>query len=97
MSILDERTSAAYDPERGRLDELTPVARNFTIVRDIPITGSNFFTIYRVFSYVAHVCKTFENELLVLVKRDALYKPCKPENAPRLVDVSQFINMREVA
>ena len=73
MGILDDIASAAYDLERGRLGELTPVARNFTIVQDIPAAGSNFLTSYRVFSYetcVAHVGKTFEDNLLVLVKRD---------------------------
>lgn len=76
MGILEDISSAAYDLERGRLGELKPVARNFTIVRDIPITGSNFLTAYRVFSYetcVAHVGKTFEDNLLVLVKRDAFH------------------------
>ena len=76
MSILDDISSAAYDLERGRLGELTPVARNFTIVRGIPITGSNFLTFYRVFSYetcVVHVGKTFEDNLLILVKRDAFH------------------------
>lgn len=126
MSILNGIDSAAYDLEHGRPDELTLVARNFTIVRDIPTTGSNFLTTYRVFSYetcVAHVGKTFEGSLLVLVKSEtfnhstttsknvrrflsalvgridlhALYKACKSEGAPRLVDVSQFINVREVA
>ena len=119
MGILDDIDSAAYDLERGRLGELTPVARNFTIVRDIPITGSKFLTCYRVFSYetfVAHVGKTYEGGLLVLVKWDAfnhstttsrhvrcflsalvgridwdaLYKACKAENAPHLINVSQF-------
>lgn len=74
MGILDDIRSAAYDLERGRLGELTPVARNFTIVQDIPETGSNMLSAYRVFSYetcVAHVYKTFFGELLVLVKRDA--------------------------
>jgi|GEM_PF-3834207 hypothetical protein len=73
MGILDDIDSAAYDLERGRLGELTPVARNFTIVRDIPVTSSNFLTCYRVFSYetcVAHVGKTFDGSLLVLVKPD---------------------------
>lgn len=126
MGILNDIDSAAYDLERGRLGELTPVARNFTIVRDIPTTGSNFLSTYRVFSYktcVVHVGKTFEGNLLCLVKPDAfcrstttskhvrcflsalvgridwdaLYKACKAENAPRLVDVGQFINVREVA
>ena len=76
MSILDDISRAAYDLEHGRLGELTPVARNFTIVRDIPLTGSNFLTTYRVFSYetcVAHVGKTFKDELLILVKRDAFH------------------------
>lgn len=76
MGILDDISSAAYDLERGRLGELTPVARNFTVVRDIPETGSNMLSAYRVFSYetcVAHVCKTFEGELLVLVKRGAFH------------------------
>ena len=71
MSILDDIDSAAYDLDR--LGELTPVARNFTIVRDIPATSSNFLTCYRVFSYetcVAHVGKTFDGSLLVLVKPD---------------------------
>ncbi len=76
VGILDDIHSAAYDLERGRLGELTPVARNFTIVRDIPEAGSNMLSAYRVFSYetcVAHVCKTFEDELLVLVKRGAFH------------------------
>ena len=74
MGILDDIDSAAYDLGRGRLGEITPVARNFTIVRDIPEAGSNIISTYRVFSYetcVAHVGKTFNDELLVLVKRDA--------------------------
>ena len=74
MGILDDISSAAYDLERGRLGELTPVARNFTVVRDLPEADSSMISAYRVFSYetcVAHVCKTFEDELLVLVKRDA--------------------------
>lgn len=119
MTILDDIDNAAYDLERGRLGELTPVARNFMIVRNIPAAGSNFLSIYRVFSYktcVAHICKTFGGNLLILVKKDAfhhstttskhvrcflsalvgridwdaLYKACKAENAPSLVDVSQF-------
>ena len=119
MSILDNISSAAYDLERGRLGELTPVACNFTIVRDIPAVGSNILSAYRVFSYgtvVMRVCKRFNNELLVLIKPDAfhhstttsrhvrrflsallgrvdfdaLYRACKAENAPRLIDVSQF-------
>lgn len=76
MGILDDISSAAYDLERDRLGELTPVARNFTIIRDIPAAGSNFLTAYRVFSYetcVAHVGKTFEGELLILVMRDAFH------------------------
>lgn len=76
MGILDDISSAAYDLERGRLGELTPVARNFTIVRDIPMANSDMISTYRVFSYetcVAHVCKTFGGELLVLVKRDAFH------------------------
>lgn len=76
MGILDDIDAAAYDLERGRLGELTPVARNFTIVRDIPITGSSLLTTYRVFSYetcVAHVGKTLEDNLLFLVKRDAFH------------------------
>lgn len=76
MSILDDISNAAWDLERGSLGELTPVARNFTIVRDIPPANSNKVSVYRVFSYetcVAHVCKTFEDELLVLVKRDAFH------------------------
>lgn len=74
MGILDDISSAAYDLERGRLGELTPVARNFTIVMGLPEADSSMISIHRVFSYetcVAHVCKTFEGELLVLVKRDA--------------------------
>lgn len=76
MGILDDISSAAYNLEHDRLGELTPVARNFTIVRDIPATGSNILITYRVFSYemcVAHVCKTFKDELLILVKRDAFH------------------------
>lgn len=73
MGILDDISSAAYDLERDRLGELTPVARNFTIVRDTPATNLNVISAYRVFSYetcVAHVSKTFKGELLILVKRD---------------------------
>lgn len=73
MGILDDIDSAAYDLERGRLGELTPVARNFTIVRDNPTAGSNIISTYRVFSYetrVAHVGKTYGGNLLVLVKPD---------------------------
>ena len=76
MSILDDIGSAAYELVRGRLGELTPVARNFTIVRGIPTDGSNFLSIYRVFSYetcVVHVAKTFEGNLLILVKKDAFH------------------------
>lgn len=74
MTILDDIDNAAHDLERGVLGELTPVARNFTVVRDLPEADSSMISTYRVFSYetcVAHVCKTFEGELLVLVKRDA--------------------------
>lgn len=73
MTILDDIDSAAYDLERGRLGELTPVARNFTIVRGVPGTSSNFRTCYHVFSYetrVAHVGKTYDGSLLVFVKPD---------------------------
>ena len=73
MSILDDIDRAAYDLKCGRLGELAPVACNFTIVRDIPVTGSDFLSCYRVFSYetcVAHVGKTFGGGLLVLVKPD---------------------------
>lgn len=118
MGILENIDSAAYDLERDRLGELTPVARNFTIVRDMP--PENCVSAYRVFSYetvVMHVCKTFDNELLILIKPnafhhstttsrhvrcflsaligrvdwDALYKACRADNAPAL------INVREVA
>lgn len=75
MGILKDIDSAAYDLERGRLDELTAVSRNFTIVRDNkPL--DNRVSSYRVFSYdtcVMNVSKTFDNELIVLVKRDAFY------------------------
>lgn len=74
MGILDDINSAAYDLERGRLGELTPVARNFTIVQDTPL--ENCISTYRVFSYetcVACVSKRFDDSLLVLVKRDAFY------------------------
>lgn len=126
MGILNDISSAAYDLQRGRLGELTPVARNFTIVRDIPTASSNFLTTYRVFSYkacVVHVGKTFGGSLLILARGDAfshstttskhvrcflsalvgridwdaLYKVCRAENPPRIVDVGQFINTREVA
>ena len=119
MGILDDIDSAAHDLKCGRLGELTPVARNFTIVRDTPATNLNVISAYRVFSYetrVAHVSKTFEDGLLILVKRDvfnhstttrrhvrrflstlvgridwdSLYKACKAENAPYLINVSQF-------
>lgn len=76
MSILDDISNAAYDLERGTLGELTPVARNFTIVRGSPMANSDMISTYRVFSYktcVAHVCETFEGGLLVLVKRDAFH------------------------
>ena len=76
MGILDDIDSAAYDLERGRLAELTPITGNFTIVRDIPAAGSNFLSIYRVFSYetvVMHVCKRFDNELLILLKPNAFH------------------------
>nr|DAN30741.1 MAG TPA: tRNA methyltransferase [Caudoviricetes sp.] len=119
MGILNNISSAAYDLERGRLGELTPVARNFTIVRDTPANNLNVISAYRVFSYetcVARVSKTFNGELLILVRADAfnhsittskhvrcflsalvgridwdaLYKACKAENAPHLINVSQF-------
>lgn len=76
MGILDDIDSAAYDLEHGRLGGLTPVARNFTIVRDIPDAGSNTRITYRVFSYetcVAHVSKTFKDDLRILVMRDAFH------------------------
>ena len=88
MGILDD--SAAYDLGRGRLGELTPVARNFTIVRDIPATGSSFLSIYRVFSYeteVMHVCKRFDNELLILIKPDAF-----PHSTTTSKHVRRFIS-----
>lgn len=68
MGILDDISNAAYDLERGRLGEITPVTRNFTIVRDIPEAGSNIISTYRVFSYetcVARVGKTFGDNLLI--------------------------------
>lgn len=74
MSILETIDSAAYDLERGRLGELTPVARNFTIVRDMP--HENCISTYRVFSYstlVMHVSKRFDNDLLILLKPDAFH------------------------
>lgn len=74
MGILDDIDSAAYDLEHGRLGELTPVARNFTIVRDMP--HENCVSAYRVFSYntvVMHVCKRFDNELLILLKPNAFH------------------------
>ena len=76
MGILDNIDSAAYDLGYDRLGELTPVARNFTIVRDTPATNLNVISAYRVFSYetcVMHVSKTFKGELLILVKRDAFH------------------------
>lgn len=74
MGILEDIDNAAYELERGRLGELTPVARNFTIVRNTP--PENCVSAYRVFSYetvVMHVCKRFNNELLVLIKPDAFH------------------------
>jgi len=74
MGILENIDSAAYDLELGRLGELTPVARNFTIVRDMP--HENCISTYRVFSYktvVMHVCKRFDNELLILLKPNAFH------------------------
>jgi hypothetical protein len=74
MGILENIDSAAYDLERGRLGELTPVARNFTIVRDMPL--ENCISTYRVFSYetvVMHVSKRFDNELLILIKPNAFH------------------------
>lgn len=76
MGILNDIDSAAYDLERGRLGELTPVSRNFTIVQDTPI--ENCISTYRVFSYgtcVACVSKRFDDSLSVLVKQDAFYHP----------------------
>lgn len=64
MGILEDIDSAAYDLERGRLGELTSVARNFTIIRDMP--HENCVSAYRVFLYetvVMHVCKRFDNGL----------------------------------
>lgn len=118
MGILENIDSAAYDLERGRLGELTPISGKFTIVRDMPL--ENCVSTYRVFSYntpVAYVSKRFDNELLILIKPnafhhstttskhvrrflsdligridwDALYKACRADNAPAL------INIREVA
>mgnify|MGYP001684847833 CR=1 FL=1 len=75
MGILDDISTAAYDLERGLLGELTPVSRNFTIVRDNkPL--DNCVSIYRVFSYetcVAYVSKRFDDSLSVFVKRDAFH------------------------
>ena len=74
MVILENIDSATYDLERGRLGELTLVARNFTIVRDMPL--ENCVSAYRVFSYstvVMHVCKRFDNELLILLKPSAFH------------------------
>lgn len=41
--------------------------------------------------------RCFLSALVGRIDWDALYKACKAEGAPRLVDVSQFINVREVA
>lgn len=74
MGILNDIDNAAYDLERGTLGELTPVSRNFTIVRDKPL--ENCISTYRVFSYetcVASISKRFDDSLSVLVKRDAFY------------------------
>lgn len=74
MGILDDIDAAAYDLERGLLGELTPISRNFTIVRDAPL--ANCVSTYHVFSYetcVAYVSKRHDGSLLVLVKRDAFY------------------------
>lgn len=74
MGILDDIDSAAHDLKLGRLGELTPVARNFTIVRDEPL--ANCISTYRVFSYktcVACVSMRFDDSLLILVKRDAFH------------------------
>ena len=74
MGILDDIDSAAYDLERGRLGELTPILGKFTIVRDMP--RENCISTYRVFSYetmVMHVCKRFDNELLILLKPNAFH------------------------
>lgn len=74
MGILNDIDSAAYDLERGRLGELTPVARNFTIVRDMP--HENCISTYRVFSYntlIGYVSKRFDNELLILIKPSAFH------------------------
>lgn len=74
MGILDDIDAAAWDLKHGRLGELAPVARNFTIVRDLPT--ANCVATYRVFSYetcVMHVSKMFNGELLVLVTRNAFH------------------------
>lgn len=75
MGILDDIATAAYDLERGYLGELTPVSRNFTIVRDTkPL--DNCISTYRVFSYetcVAYVSKCFNGELLILIKPNTFH------------------------
>lgn len=74
MGIVENIDSAAYDLKRGRLGELTLVSRNFTIIRDMP--HENCMSTYRVFSYeteVMHVCKRFDNELLILLKPNAFH------------------------
>jgi len=74
MGILNDIDNAAYDLERGRLGELTPISGSFTIVRDMP--RENCISTYRVFSYdtlVAYVSKRFDNELLILLKTDAFH------------------------
>nr|DAT67098.1 MAG TPA: hypothetical protein [Caudoviricetes sp.] len=84
MGILENIDSAAYDLELGRLGELTPVARNFTIVRDMP--HENCISTYRVFSYetvVMHVCKRFDNELLILLKPNAFHSTTTSKHVRR--------------
>lgn len=118
MSILDDIGSAAYDLERGRLGELTPVARNFTIAEHgYAPSGCRMFDVYSYTTRVAVVsqdetgnCTTyvhyqafdhstttsrhvrrFLSAMVGRVDFDALYKACRADNAPAL------INVREVA
>lgn len=74
MGILKNIDSAAYDPERGRIDGLYPVSNNFTIVANHNMGIVN--TMFDVYSYTTLVARVFLNHdcpCTVLVERDAFH------------------------
>lgn len=60
MGILEDIDNAAYDLERGRLGELTPVARNFTIAEN-GYTPSGY-RMFDVYSYTTRVAVVSQDE-----------------------------------